>query len=306
MNDPIYTIIVNYNNWKDTIVCVEDLLRHSFDNNNIIVVDNGSTDNSLIILNKYISNQLEEEDINYLIPKWNERDKNVTNFRDKVLVIPTSVNGGFSYGNNIGIKKAIELSHGKCFIWLLNNDTVVDKEALTNLKKYFVSENYGLVGSKILNFEPPHEVQSLYGSFNKYTGRVIVKKEFGKRISYPIGASIFTNSKIIKEIGYMDEDYFLYFEELDMSTKVKKLGYKIGIAEKSIVYHHQGASTKSDEKQKRMNPKTEIYKYKGIKLFYDKNFPRLKYAAYLFLLMKGIKFFIKMDMKNMLLVFRSL
>ena len=247
-------ILVNYNNWRDTIICIEDLLRKKWKEYSIIIVDNASTDESVYEIENYLNGDKEKFIFNNF-PKWQENEFVSTNKRkySNIHLIKSEVNNGFAYGNNLGIKLALEQSAKPFYIWLLNNDTVVKEDSLLQLIRFFESDKYGLVGSKLLDFEEPHNVQALYGSFNKYLGIANVQTSFisNKEISYPIGASLFLSSEIIDDVGLLDESYFLYYEELDYSTKVKKKGYEIGVADKSIVYHKQGATTKSKKTKRK-------------------------------------------------------
>lgn len=300
-----FIVVVNYNNWKDTVVCLEDLTMKEWENFTIIIVENGSTDNSSQQIKKYLNGELDL----YLedkFPKWKKEYIIKNKNKRQIVFVESEINEGFASGNNLGIKKAFELGSDNFYVWLLNNDTVVHEEALSELKVHFAKENYGLTGSMILNFDPPHNIQAINGSFDKYTGRIKVQTEFGKKISYPIGASLFTHSKILSKVGLLDEEYFLYYEELDYAIRVQKLGYKIGIADKSIVYHKQGATTKSKRGKKKKNLKIEQYKYTGLKRLYRKNYPELQYAAYLQLFIKGIKTSLKLQFQNSKVIFKSM
>lgn len=101
-------ILVNYKNYKDTIKCLDSLKKVMYQNLSIIVVDNNSKDDSFEILKEY-------ED-------------------DRIIVMESGFNRGFAFGNNFGIRKALE--NDSDYVLLLNNDTVVDSDflmALTNL-----------------------------------------------------------------------------------------------------------------------------------------------------------------------------
>src|SRR5664279_2479168 len=97
-----YIILLNWNGWQDTIACVESCRKLSYPNFRILIVDNGSTDNSEAILRERLPD---------------------------IELLQTGANLGFAGGNNVGIRHA--LAQGADYVWLLNNDTVVDAEALS-------------------------------------------------------------------------------------------------------------------------------------------------------------------------------
>lgn len=109
-------ILVNYKNYKDTIKCLDSLKKVMYQNLSIIVVDNNSKDDSFEILKEY-------ED-------------------DRIIVMESGFNGGFAFGNNFGIRKALE--NDSDYVLLLNNDTVVDSDFLMPLLQ--VAENDKHVG----------------------------------------------------------------------------------------------------------------------------------------------------------------
>jgi GT2 family glycosyltransferase len=223
----------------------------------------------------------------------------------KIKLIENKINRGFASGNNIAIQYALNVCESPFYLWLLNNDTITDINCLSALITYYQSDNFGLIGSKILNFLPPHDIQSLYGTFNKYTGRLrtIADINSTSKIFYPIGASLFTSSNVVKQVGFIEESYFLFHEEIDYSTRVRKLGYNIGICSDSIVYHKQGVSKGSKKEKKKTNLSVEKFKYIGLIKFYKKHYPSIIYAAYLRLFLKAIKFLFKGEIKNAQLIF---
>lgn len=300
-----FIILVNYNSWKDTIICLEDLKQKDWRNFEVVLVDNFSTDNSVESIENYISGH-DLSLVKEKFPNWQRSTYNNQNL--PIHFLKSDFNKGFASGNNIGIEFALSKYNKPFYIWMLNNDTVVKHNSLPKLISFFESNNYGLIGSKILDFDPPHEIQSLYGSFCEFSGRVRVVNTVNSkvRMSYPIGASMFTSSVVVEKVGMLNEDYFLYFEEIDYATRVVKNNYKIGICLASIVYHKQGSSTKAFEKEKLRNLTMESYKYKGLIKFYKNYYKKYLLIAYLNLAAKGIKLLIKGEFKNARLVFLTL
>ena len=301
-----YVILVNYNNWKDTLFCVWDLLHKPW-NHEVIIVDNNSTDDSVYQIERFISNHAVIHDLN-LIPNWYRQDQSY-NPEIEIHFIKAQENGGFAYGNNLGIQKVFELCNDqKAYVWLLNNDTFSNADTLPELISFFNSGNYGLVGSQIVNFNPPHDNQSFCGTllvnmanFKVHSSPFIPKKS---QLIYPIGASLFSSLKKISKVGLMDEAYFLYYEEIDWSMMFSKYGMISGIAEQSKVYHKQGATTGSKRNKTKKNLGIEKYKYLGILRFYEKHFPQKIVIVYLNLFYKACKAIIKGNGKLGLLILK--
>lgn len=200
-------IILNYNNYKDTKECIESVLKTRYKNKEIILVDNGSEE-------KYIN----------LLEKDYQKNK-------MVRIIKNDENLGFAAGNNVGIKIALE--NKTDYILLLNNDTIVDNKSINILVDNFknADSNVGILGPMIYHYKHPIKIQSLGGSFGLYTGNhssiAENEKDVGQYkenfiVDYVSGACIFIKSNVFKEIGLLDEDYFFYVEEVDFCLRAKK------------------------------------------------------------------------------------
>lgn len=226
-NEPrVSIILVNYNGYQDTIECIESLSANSYSNYGIVVVDNQSTDNSVIALrrmqNKY-----------------------------RFSLVEAQKNDGFSAGNNLGIKYSVE--HGfDCFL-LLNNDTIVDKEFLKRLVEQYTrfGERCALTGT-IFYAKEPNKVWYAGGRFNSYTARtthyhmdkqIDVSKEKVTAVSFISGCELFFSKSVLDIVGYMNEGYFLYSEDVDYSIKLQNNSIPMYYVPQSIIYHKVSSST---------------------------------------------------------------
>jgi len=233
----IAVVIVNWNGKDDTITCLHslqnvDLLGHRL---SIIVVDNGSTNDSVV---------------------------SIKNAFPKVSLIETGKNFGFTGGNNKGINKALEI--GVDLIWLLNNDTVVDKGVLS-FASVFNDPKVGACGSKIY-FAPGHEFhhdrykKNEQGKVFWYAGGVVDWKnlyashrgvdevdhgQYDKVEETPFvtGCSLVVRRDVIDKIGILDDKYFLYLEDLDWNIRIQKAGWKTMYVPTSIVWHVNAGSS---------------------------------------------------------------
>jgi len=245
----VLIVLVNYNNSKDTILCLDSILKSNYSNYSIVVADNYSNDNSFSNLKewslKFNSVQIKDTEINLLNNIW---------------IIKTPSNGGFAYGNNYAIKYANHNSISYEYVWLLNNDTIINVDTLTHFVNRMNCEvnnssNVGIIGGKLYHYQNHSIFQGIGGVYNKYlaASRSIGSNEIDvgqydseqvPSFDYVIGASMFVRKEFINEVGLMNEDYFLYFEELDWVLRGRKYGWEIGYEYRAKVFHKEGGTTK--------------------------------------------------------------
>ena len=286
----IYIIIVNYNNWQDTIECLESVLKNDYKNFQIIVVDNMSQNDSMKKIEQWLTGEQEvlisdtskfihlykpfkSKPLDYISYSrddiYNIKDKKDT-LSKSIILIQSGKNDGFSDGNNLGINYAISKNDFE-FIWLLNADTVIEKNALTSLSSYSKENDIGISGSKLVYYDT-NTIQAYGGHINKFFGvaqDIKEKEHIAKKLDYIVGASFLINKKVIDKIGLLPTNYFLYFEETDYCFNARKNGFKIGVDKESIVYHKVGSTTK-DKISKKDNEFIELLKLKNRIYFHKK------------------------------------
>ena len=215
----IYICVLNYNNVDDTIACLQSLMRLRQVEYHILLIDNASE------------------------PECVEQLADYAKGNAKITFLPQMKNRGYAGGNNVAIKYAME--QGDCdFIWILNNDTLVEPDSLYYLVQYMqIHRDVGLCGSKIIYDWDRTQLQGYGGFYNHWIGGVsnCLEVEDIQRIDYVIGASVFIRKEFIEQVGLMCEDYFLYFEELDWAERAKGK-FTLGCEPHSVVYHKEGAS----------------------------------------------------------------
>ena len=171
-----------------------------------------------------------------------------------LIFIQTGENLGFAEGSNAGIRYILG-KDGFKYVWLLNNDTVIDKNALSEMVKLSESdEKIGMVGSKLLYYDKLNIIQALGGTSQ------ITWRSFGTSIcsfekdqikfnnnfeikGSPIGASLLVKKEVIETTGIFDENYFLYAEETDWGFRASKIGWKLFCSGKSKIWHKMGNSS---------------------------------------------------------------
>lgn len=226
-NENICIILVNYNGYDDTVECIKSIENSDYDNYKIILVDNGSKDKNKILNDNYINNVAD--------------------------VIISEENLGFSGGNNLGIKYAQEKYDPEYYL-LLNNDTVITKDTISNLKKGFdFDSKAGIITGKIYYFSEPKTIWAAGGKFNFNTG-IADQPELGKiddgvqyentcEVSFATGCTMLISKQVINTVGYLEESYFLYAEDTDYCCRVLNAGFKIIYVGKALIYHKVSAST---------------------------------------------------------------
>lgn len=262
----VYIIVLNYNNWFDTIECLESLKKLNYNNFKVILIDNNSTDDSFSKLNEYLGNDKTIKELN-------------------LTFIRSTSNRGYAYGNNIGLKIALNDENFK-YAWVLNNDTIVGKNSLKYLVDYYSLQRsngtkLGLLGSKLIFYYTSNIIQCVGG---KYRGFFGFPKQIGlgknvddinnvneDKIDYVSGAAVFVSEDFLRVVGLMSEDYFLYFEELDWAMRGKRLNYTLGYCNLSHVYHKDGASTKKDIKKLASSPFSDFH-FTRSKILFTKKF----------------------------------
>lgn len=266
MAPKVCIIILNWNNWKDTIECLESLYQINYKNYNVIVVDNNSKDDSIHKIKMYASGDLEvksnffeyrsnNKPISVLKKseiKKNNKKENQPSTKELIL-IDNKQNYGFSEGNNIGIKYALKnLSFD--YILLLNNDTVVDPNFLSELVNSANMPNIGFLGPKVYyyDYEGRKDIINFAGGeLNKIKG---LTKHIGfneidngqyeelKEVDYVQGCCILIKKQIFKEIGFFDPQYFTYWEETDLCRRGFNKGYKSIYVPKAKIWHKISSS----------------------------------------------------------------
>ncbi len=233
----ITLVIVNWNGNRDTANCLAsvNLLNHRDCSLETVVVDNGSTDDSVKKLSKAFP--------------W-------------VTMLSLDKNLGFTGGNNVGIQYGVK--RGADYVWLLNNDTVVDPDALS-LAGAFADPKVGVAGSKIY-FAAGHEYhKERYGK--KDLGRVfwyaggivdwdnmyashrgvdeVDVGQYDKKEETPFvtGCSMMIRREVIETIGMLDDKYYLYLEDLDYGLRAKKAGFLSIYFPESVLWHVNAGSS---------------------------------------------------------------
>jgi GT2 family glycosyltransferase len=304
--EKVYILLLNWNGWPDTIECLESVFRSDYPNYQVVVCDNDSQDGSLEYVKAWADGRLNvavpltnplrhtsfpplPKPIEYLEFNRQQAEGGCTGpgvGEARLVLIRTGANLGFAGGNNVGLRYALSNADFG-YVWLLNNDTVADRSALTGLVSHADShQRIGMCGSSLVRYDAPDRYQALGGaSYNKWLG---IARHIGEgalvggkinhgqvemAMSYVVGASMLVSSRFLRSVGLMEEGYFLYSEELDWATRGRG-NFSLAYAINSIVYHKVGASIGSKhsaEAEKRL--RSEYYSVKNRLAFTRRHYP---------------------------------
>jgi len=220
----VFIIILNWNGREDTLACLDSVRKINYANFEVVVVDNGSIDDSVKVIRKTFP---------------------------EVAVLETGENLGFAGGNNVGIRYALE--QGAEYLFLLNNDTVVDPQILGGFMDASSSIGQeGIFGAKIYYFAEPNKIWYAGAKWNRknshftHVGQDCM--DDGKKFNvfsatdYACGCALFVSANLLQRIGLLDEKYYLTFEETDLCYRAKKLGYESYFVPEAKVWHKVSTS----------------------------------------------------------------
>ncbi|TDO20172.1 glycosyltransferase family 2 protein [Pedobacter duraquae] len=231
MGKAVAIILVNWNSYDVSAGCIRSLRKMVFEDFEIILVDNASADQS--------GQRLKEE-----FPEC--------------IYLQSDVNSGFAGGNNLALRYAI--SHDFNYSILLNNDTTVEPDFLNLLVDYMEEHpEVGVIQPKIY-FEHDRSLLWNGGSyFNSWLGKattygynkhVDAGSDQIKEVDSVTGCAFMVRTKLLLVSGLLDESYFMYYEDTDLSFRIKRLGYKLTYLPTSVIYHIAGGAFQLGEKSK--------------------------------------------------------
>ncbi len=327
----VYIVLVNFNGHLNTIETMESLSKQTFRNFQIIVVDN-HTPQSLQRIKDWADGRWEPE---FTPPKsiehltyplcakpvaWVELEVEQAEqgaletvalsegldhaaFAHPLIFVQARRDIGFAGGNNVGCRLMLARNDAQ-YVWLLNNDVVLEPDALEQLVRK--AEEYehqklpvGIIGSRLRWYRWPDRINAIGGMFNKWTTWSyhlgLNETDHGQynrddvRFDYVYGASLFVRADFLRSVGLMNEKYYAYFEEMDWEVRGQRRGWQHGYAWKSVLYHKQGVTTGKEIKSKRRPLFFMCCKYRGWLLFYWYYYPWLIFAPTLRLIGKALK-----------------
>ena len=275
----VYIITANWNGLKDTLELLSSLNKIDYKNRQIVLIDNGSL---------------------------NSESREIKKHFPKIHIIHNNTNTGYCKANNQGIVYAL-MKQAK-YILLLNNDTIVKHNFLKILVNYAENNNFeGVLTPKILYYKK-NIIWAMGGHISPVTS---IPKMIGQNKAsntyrhviepdYASGCGFFVNSSVLKKVGVFNEIYFAYYEDTDLSYRIKRAGYKILAIPQSVIWHKVSRSSNTITTDK-INSFQSYYLARNGLIFGTKilSFPQniiysiaqllIKFPAYILLKCKDMK-----------------
>jgi GT2 family glycosyltransferase len=222
-------VILNWNSYQVTLDCLLSLRKMDYRNFEVVLVDNGSVDGSPARLLENVP---------------------------EIRLIRNATNLGFAGGCNVGMRDA--LRRGTDYVLLLNNDTIVAPDFLTQLVRVAGSdEKIGAVSPKILFFDHPDRLNYAGGEHRRWR---LFPKVFGLRhlddgtydkireVSFLTGCAFLIKAEVVRDIGVLEEVYFHFYEDIEWSLRVLKAGYKTMYVPSAVIWHKEHYVTEKNQR----------------------------------------------------------
>jgi GT2 family glycosyltransferase len=227
---PLYVITLNWNLPDDTITCVESVrhaIRRLHGRIEIVVVDNGSTDDSVLRFHRVFGNSIH--------------------------LVENSQNLGFAGGMNAGIRYALQ--HNAGAVLLLNNDTSLEPQSIHYLIATASSQpSAGLVGPVIYYYDEPEKIWRFGDDEHPWLpiplklspARLASARGAPFAVDYITGCCMLVRREVFEQVGLFDERYFMYFEDADFCRRVRDAGFTIWCAPPAKIWHKVSVSAGKD------------------------------------------------------------
>lgn len=283
-------VIVNWNGWADTLECLEAILKMEGFNGPVCIIDNGSQDGSLGFFKAWavgelciISESCDKRIRELVVPNGSKPLRHEFLRLDQLALdneimpglyfIEVGKNIGFAAANNIGLgflQQCLSLD----LFWLINNDALPDNLAYSAMISHgFDSSAPKIVGNVLIEYYSPDAIQAVGAAFNIWTGTCkhnlegvdcseLANLPVSVVVDYPIGAGLCINREFLLRNGFLSEDYFLYYEEIDWMHRRGKF-MKAACLTKSRLYHKGGASIKGGKKSRDRSLMSDYFMIRG-------------------------------------------
>ncbi|HTY10696.1 MAG TPA: glycosyltransferase family 2 protein [Bacteroidota bacterium] len=253
-------VLVNYNNWSDTVECVRSLGQGGVGDDSILIIENGSTDNSFDKLSECLSS---------------------------VKVLHNDHNLGFSGANNIGIRYAADRSAE--YVILLNNDTLVEQNAIVTLLRQMDHHTNASIGTGLITYYP--EKKKIWYAGGKLVGwrglavhryrdesvDVGSAKKEPEFVTFASGCYLCLRVADLPRLGFLDERFFLYLEDIEYSARAVKNGLRLLYVPSSVIYHKCRG-------ERLLKAQTLYYAVRNRNLLIDTSFPLIAKCYFYFVI----------------------
>ena len=282
----VYILILTYNGWEDTIENLESALQQDYPNYQVVIVDNQSPNHSLDYIQQWAEGRLDvwtppRSPLCHLItprlPKPVPYDlltavdlshRSPGQLTKPLTLIQAGTNGGFAAGNNLFLKFVVQED---AYVWLLNPDMLVERNALSQLVSHAQSTRKdAVIGCVIRDYLTPSKLLTYGGGKNNPlsgTITVIQDQRQSNQLDYIHGGALFTHLDNFRRIGLLPEEYFLYSEDVDWGYQAKLAGMTMEVCESAVGYDKVSTSIGT-------GPWAEYFYTRNALMFYKKYYSR--------------------------------
>jgi hypothetical protein len=220
----VFVIVLNWNRPDDTLECVESIRNSTYGEVKIVIVDNGSSDDSV---------------------------KRFRSAAPDCTLLETHENSGFTGANNLAMRYVLTQAAG--YLLLLNNDTVIASDAIERMVACAeADERVGIVTSKIRFYDPErliwfggarYDPRFVTGSLVGYRCEDHGQFDMRRDIPFATGCVMLIRRSVVERVGELWSSLFLVMEDLDYSLRVRRNGYRIVYEPAAVVWHKEAASS---------------------------------------------------------------
>jgi len=240
-------VVLNWNSWRDTLVCLNSVLAIDYPNYDVIAVDNGSADGSVGEIKSWLNNRRTPYSVLlYTQATRGGMDKGRVGLANTgIVIIEVGQNLGYTGGNNVGIRCGLE--RGADYILVLNEDTKVSKSFLSKMVATAEKEpTIGLVGCKILDLEEPSKVQYQGGNLNyslgvlgQFRNSTEASKGGEEEVNFIPGCALLIKRAVLERVGLLEESYFLYGDDVEFVYRALEGGWRARVNLDAVIWHRQ-------------------------------------------------------------------
>lgn len=217
MNDVpfVCVIVLNYNGINYLNTCLSSIEQQTYANYRTIVFDNASTDKSVEFIKTKFPN---------------------------ITLIESKTNFGFAQGNNLAMEFA--LKQNADYVFLVNNDTALEPDLIEKLVSTAEGDvSIGISAPAVFDLKNKRSIQEVGMAVDRFGFPLAIKDPAAKRFCFFVsGCAMLIKSDVLGKIGFFDEKYFMFAEDLDLCWRARLAGYKIVLNENAVIYHAGGAS----------------------------------------------------------------
>lgn len=304
----VHIVLLNWNSAADTLECLESVLRIDYPNYQVVVCENASSDDSVGRIREWANGRgcanVPSDDLRHLMdaPRSDptpfveidrataELGGTAATTNARVVLVHNGANLGFAGGNNVGMRYAIAASatDASGFVCLLNNDTVVSRDWLSRLMAESQSDRtIGAAGAMLFEYHEPEVVESAGGGVvhpwqGMPRGTTATRQRRGtsasipRRLDFLTGACMLMRTSTLERVGLIDERFFLYCEDIELSLRIRQGGWRIALVPGAEMWHKNGGTTR------RQGARRDYYIVRNSLLLVHKLYPMLVPAAMVF------------------------